>query len=218
MKKVKILISDDHNILQQGLRNSFETEKGFEVVAIADSGRIAIELASLHQPDIIIMDVSMPELNGMEATKQILAKNPDIKIMALSMHMEKIYVNGMMNAGASGYMLKSCSFKELLTGIRTILSGDQFFCPEIRHLISRKDGRTASDRRGIAFQLLSNREREVLQLISEGHKTKIIAEKLNISAKTVDVHRKNLKIKLDIHSVAELTKFAILEGLTTSIL
>ena len=111
MKTVRIIIVDDHSILQHGLCNSLEMEEGFEVVAKADSGHAAIELANKYCPDLIVMDISMPGLNGMEATKQILAKNPNIKVVALSMHMEKIYVTGMMNAGASGYILKSCSFK-----------------------------------------------------------------------------------------------------------
>ena len=218
MKKVKIIIADDHSIVQHGLCSSLEMEKGFEVVAKAESGHSAIELAILHRPDLIIMDVSMPYLNGMEATKQILAKNPEIKIIALSMHMEKIYVTGMMNAGASGYILKSCSFKELVKCIKTVLSGHHFFCREVRPLIADTDGKPASGNNVSVFSLLSKREREVLQLIAEGHKSRKIAQKLNISVKTVDIHRTHLKTKLNIHSIAELTKFAIAEGLTSSLL
>ncbi|MCD4678263.1 MAG: response regulator transcription factor [Desulfobacula sp.] len=218
MKKIKIIIADDHSILQHGLCSSLEMEKGFKVVAKANSGRSAIELATLHRPDLVIMDVSMPHLNGMEATKQILEKNPEIKIIALSMHMEKIYVHGMMNAGASGYILKSCSFKELLLCIQTVLSGKQFFCREVKHLVTGSDGSLATDNMVSVFSLLSKREREVLQLIAEGHKSRKIAQKLNISVKTVDIHRTHLKAKLNIHSIAELTKFAIAEGLTSSLL
>ncbi|MCD4722332.1 MAG: response regulator transcription factor [Desulfobacula sp.] len=218
MKKVKIIIADDHSILQHGLCNSLEMEKGFEVVAKADSGHSAIKLTNLHRPDVVIMDVSMPYLNGIEATKQILAKNPEIKVIALSMHMEKIYVTGMMNAGASGYILKSCSFKELVKCIQTVLSGKHFFCQEVKHLITDKDCVPVTDSPVSVFSLLSKREREVLQLIAEGHKSRKIAEKLNISVKTIDIHRTNLKTKLNIHSIAELTKFAIAEGLTSSLL
>lgn len=217
MKKVRLIIADDHSILQDGLCSSLEREKGFEVVAMADSGRRAIELASLHRPDIIIMDVSMPGLNGMEATKQILARHPEIKIIALSMHMEKIYVAGMMNAGASGYILKVCSFKELLKCIQAVLSGKLFFCNEVRRLVKGNNRKFFKNKRVSAFSLLSGREREVLQLIAEGHKSRRIAEKLKISVKTVDVHRTHLKTKLNIHSIAELTKFAVLEGLTSSL-
>lgn len=218
MKHVKIMIADDHGILQHGLCESLEKETAFEVVAKADSGHRAIELASLHQPDVVIMDVSMPGLNGMEATKQILAEHPEIKIIALSMHMEKIYVNGMMNAGASGYILKSCSFKELLVCIQAVLSGEHFFCQEVKHLVAVKGGNAVKKGKSSVFSLLSKREREVLQLIAEGHMSRKIAEKLNISVKTVDIHRTNLKTKLNIHSIAELTKFAIAEGLTSSLL
>lgn len=218
MKTIKTIIADDHSILQHGLCNSLEMEKGFKVVANADSGHKAIEFAGLHRPDLIIMDVSMPGLNGMEATKQILVKYPHIKIIALSMHMEKIYVTGMMNAGASGYMLKSCSFKELMICIKAVLSGKRFFCEEVRHLIVGKNGGLVTDNRRSVFLLLSKREREVLQLIAEGHKSRKIAEQLDVSVKTVDIHRTNLKNKLNIHSIAELTKFAIAEGLTSSIL
>ena len=214
MRKIKVIIADDHSIVQHGLCNSLEMEQEFEVVAKADSGYSAIELADLHRPDIVIMDVSMPQLNGMEATKQILTKNPEIKIIALSMHMEKIYVTGMMNAGASGYVLKSCSFKELLKGIQVVLSGEHFLCRDVRHLVTYEDGVLATQSSNSVFSLLSKREREVLQLIAEGHKTRKIAQELNISVKTIDIHRTHLKRKLNIHSIAELTKFAIAEGLT----
>ncbi|SDT95624.1 response regulator [Desulfobacula phenolica] len=218
MKKIKIILADDHSILQEGLCISLEREKSFEVVAMADSGYKAIELATFYQPDVIIMDVSMPELNGMEATKQILAKHPEIKIIALSMHMEKIYVTGMMNAGASGYILKICSFKELLKCIQIVLSGKIFLYHEIRHLVKGNDGNLFKNKRVSAFSLLSRREREVLQLIAEGHKRKEIAKKLKISIKTADIHRTHLKAKLNIHSVPELTKFAIIEGVTSSLI
>ncbi|MBT3176697.1 MAG: response regulator transcription factor [Desulfobacula sp.] len=216
MKKTKIIIADDHNILQHGLAKSLETEKGFEVVAKANSGLAAIELVNRHLPDLVIMDVSMPHLNGIEATKQILNKNPEIKVIALSMHMEKIYVSGMLKAGASGYILKSCSFKELLTCIKTVLSGKYFFCKEVESIVSGEDYVPLDNKSISVVSLLSEREREVLQLIAEGYKSRAIAQKLHISVKTVDIHRTNLKTKLNIHSIAELTKFAIAEGLTTS--
>ncbi|MBC8438383.1 MAG: response regulator transcription factor [Deltaproteobacteria bacterium] len=218
MKKVKIIIADDHSILQHGLANSLETEENFEVVAMADSGLTAIELASRYLPDLVIMDVSMPGLNGMEATKQILTKNPGIKVIALSMHMEKIYVTGMIKAGASGYILKSCSFKELLTCIKIVLSGKYYLCKEVKNFVTDKEHVPVNDKNASVFSLLSERERQVLQLIAEGHKSRTIAQKLNVSIKTIDIHRTNLKTKLNIHSIAELTKFAITEGLTNSFL
>ncbi len=218
MKQIKVLIADDHSILQHGLCQSLEMEKEFKVVAKADSGKDAIKLVREHRPDLVIMDVSMPHINGMEATKRILSKYPDIKVIALSMHMEKIYVTGMMKAGALGYILKSCSFKELLKCINTVLAGEFFFCNEVKGLIKGTDFGEASESPDSIYSLLSKREREVLQLIAEGNKSKSIAQIMKISVKTVDIHRTHIKNKLNIHSIAELTKFAIAEGLTSSLL
>ena len=218
MKKIKILLVDDHTILRYGILQSFRKENNFEVIGETDSGRSAINFVSTHCPDIILMDVSMPDLNGMETTRQILASTSDIKIIALSMHSEKIYVMGMLNAGASGYLLKSCSFSELLKAIYIVLSGKKYLSSEIAHLATADSLNSIRNQNISALSMLSKREREVLQLIAEGHKSKIIAEKLNISRKTVDVHRANLKKKLDIHNTAELTKFAIDKGITSLVL
>ena len=218
MKKIKILLVDDHTILRYGILQSFRKENNFEVIGETDSGRSAINFVSTHCPDIILMDVSMPDLNGMETTRQILASTSDIKIIALSMHSEKIYVMGMLNAGASGYLLKSCSFSELLKAIYIVLSGKKYLSSEIAHLATAKSLNSIRNQNISVLSMLSKREREVLQLIAEGHKSKIIAEKLNISRKTVDVHRANLKKKLDIHNTAELTKFAIDKGITSLVL
>ena len=214
-KKIKIIIVDDHTIVRHGLCQSFSMEDNFEVIAEADSGRSAVSLALWHCPDIVIMDVSMPDLNGIETTKIILANNSNIKVVALTMHAEKVYVMGMLNAGASGYILKSSSFKELLKCIKTVLSGEIFFCQEVSRLIAGKNDRPVKDIRVSVFSLLSRKERQVLQLVAEGHKSNEIAEKLYISVRTVDVHRVNLKKKLNINNVAELTKFAISEGITS---
>lgn len=218
MNTYKILIVDDHSILQHGLCSSLEMESEFEIVGMAQSGFDAIKLCDETFPDLVIMDVSMPGLNGMEATKQILIKHPDIKVMALSMHIEKIYVNGMISAGAKGYILKSCSYKELVSGIHTVLLGETFFCDEAKILVDENIHSELGDELVSVFSLLSKRERQVLQLIAEGHKSRTIAQNLKISVKTVDIHRTNLKTKLNIHSIAELTKFAIAEGLTSAML
>ncbi|MCF6246360.1 MAG: response regulator transcription factor [Desulfobacula sp.] len=215
MKMIKIVIADDHSILQHGLCNSLELEKNIVVAGKAESGYEAIELAKKFRPDMVIMDVSMPGLNGIEATKQILKLYPVIKVMALSMHTERIYIAGMMQAGASGYILKSCSFNELLAGIHAIISGECYFCREVKHLVGGVNNDNVDDPPASVFSLLSKREREILQLIAEGAKSRRIAEKLKISVKTVDNHRTRLKMKLNIHSIAELTKFAIAEGLTS---
>jgi len=191
-------------------------ENDFTIVADTNSGRSAIDLASWHQPDMVLMDISMPDMNGIEATRQILANNSNIKVIALTMHAERIYIMGMLNAGVSGYILKSCSFTQLLQCIKTVLSGEMFFCEEAQHLIMNTKGWPFTNKPISVFSMLSNKEREVLQLIAEGRKSKKIADKLNISVRTVEVHRSHLKKKLDIQSIAELTKFAISQGITSS--
>jgi DNA-binding NarL/FixJ family response regulator len=218
MKRTKILVVDDHSILQHGLCNTLKTEKSFNIIGRADSGRSAIELATRLSPDLVLMDVSMPDLNGIEATKEIVKANNKIKVLGLSMHIEKVYVTGMISAGASGYIIKTCSFKELVKGIKTIMSGEYYFSKDIKPHVVNKDGEIAKNNKSHSFSVLSKREREILQLIAEGHISRDIAEKLKISHKTVDIHRKNVKTKLNINSTAGLTKFAISEGLTSSIL
>jgi len=188
----------------------------FIVVADTNSGRSAITLASWHCPDMILMDISMPDLNGIDATRQILAANSNIKVIALTMHPEIIYIMGMLNAGVSGYILKSCSFEELIAGIKIVLSGERFFCEEARQVIANKKYSPFKDKPISVFSLLSNKEREVLQLIAEGNKNNKIADKLNISIRTAEVHRAHLKKKLNINTVAGLTKFAISQGITSS--
>jgi len=218
MDKIKIIIVDDHTLVRQAICGSFKTDNRFDVVADADSGRSAVKLASHHHPDIIVMDVSMPDLNGIETTRQILAYDSTIKVIALSMHSEKVYVTGMLNAGASGYVLKSSSFNELLKCINTVLSGELCFYEEVSHLIPGKDASSDIDNKTSVFSLLSKREIEVLQLITEGNKSRKIAEQLDISVKTVDIHRAKIKTKLGIDNIAGLTRFAIAEGLTSSLL
>jgi DNA-binding NarL/FixJ family response regulator len=214
MGKIKIILVDDHTIVRQGLSQAIQTKEDFKVVGEADNGRVAIELALLHAPDIVIMDVSMPDLNGIEATKQILANNSNVKVIVLSMYSEKIYVIGMLNAGASAYLLKTCSFRELHHAINIVLSGKTYLCPDVAHLVVNKSLDSNGGQKTSLLSVLSQREREVLQLIAEGHQNKAIAVKLKISNKTVENHRANLKNKLDIHSTAELTKFSIAEGVT----
>jgi DNA-binding NarL/FixJ family response regulator len=216
MKKIKIITADDHSILQEGLCSALETENDIVVVARANSGYSAVELTNLHRPDLVIMDVSMSDISGMVSTRMIKEKNPDIPVLALSMHMEKIYIKSMMDAGASGYVLKSSSITQIVEGIRTVVSGERYFCKEIRSLVAQIDAEPEKEIPEPHADSLTIREKEVLQLIAGGLKTKKIADKLNISIKTVDVHRAKMKAKLNLQSVAELTKFAIAEGLTPS--
>ncbi|MCG8614685.1 MAG: response regulator transcription factor, partial [Desulfobacterales bacterium] len=197
MKPIRVLIVDDHQIVRDNLGHHLEGSKKYEVIARARNGRKAIELAETLMPELTLMDVSMPDMNGIEATRQIVANNPSAKVVALTMHTAKPYVLGMLNAGASGYLLKTSSFEEFCHGLDIIMGGTIFLSPEVTHMVvefakNREWEETDS------LSLLSVREREVLQLISEGHTSKAISGMMNISAKTVDVHRNNIKKKLDI--------------------
>ena len=205
MKKKTIIIVDDHRVFHHGITQALDDTGEFRVTAQAATGAQAVSLAEKTAPDLILMDISMPDLNGMEATRRILAFKPDIRILALSMHTEKIYVKGMLNAGASGYVLKSCSFKELMTAIRTVLAGHVYVSPEITHLLVNG----SPDR----LTRLSDREKQVLIYIAEGHNSREIADILHLSVKTIDVYRRNLKSKLGIQSVAGLTRYAFAKGL-----
>ncbi len=211
--KIKILLADDHKITRQGLRSLVEDQDDMEVIAEAKEGRTAVELARELKPDVVIMDVSMPDLNGTEATRKIKQDSEDIKIIALSMHSDKLYIFEMLKNGASGYLLKDCAFEELATAIRAVFEGKTYLSPNISGTVVDDYLQNAEEEQD--EDVLSNREKEVLQLMAEGKSTKQIAAKLFISPKTVETHRRQIMHKLDIHNVAELTKYAIRKGLTT---
>ena len=188
---------------------------GFQVVAEADNGRSAVRLAKQLQPDIVITDIAMPDLNGIEATRQMRAEAPRSKVLALSMHTESGFVLGILEAGASGYLLKDAAFEELSVAIKAVLKGQIYLSPAIAGVVVGQSlGRLGSKARSQRAKL-SKREHEVLQLIAEGKSTKEIAATLYVSVKTVETHRKQIMDKLDIHSVAGLTKYAVREGLTS---
>jgi DNA-binding NarL/FixJ family response regulator len=211
---IKILLADDHVVLRQGLSKSLQTEKDIEIVGHANNGHTAVRLARELSPDVIIMDISMPDLNGIEATRQIVKATPKSKVIGLSMHSTKKFVVEMFKAGASGYLLKDCEFDELINAIRAVAAGKTYICPDINDiLIATAMGDNVNGKKS-AFSELTQREREVLQLLSEGKTTKQIANILFISPKTVEVHRLNIMNKLNIDNVAQLTKYAIQEGLT----
>jgi DNA-binding NarL/FixJ family response regulator len=215
MKKIRVLLADDHKIVRHGLKALVDSCDDMEVVAEADTGRIAVRLAQKFNPEIVIMDISMPDLNGIDATRQILEEVKGVKVIALSMHSDRQYVEGMLRAGVSGYLLKDCAADELIQCIRFVLTGRVCLSPGItgflvNEYIQPAKGQVLADRAE-----LSAREREVLQLIAEGRSTKDIAGALHISVKTVETHRKNIMEKVNLHAVAELTKYAIRHGLTS---
>jgi DNA-binding NarL/FixJ family response regulator len=213
---IKVMIADDHQIVREGLRAMLEKEHDIQVVGEAVDGRMTERLARELVPDVIIMDVAMPDLNGIEATRQIVAELPGVKIIALSMHDDRRFVLNMLKAGAAGYMLKDCAFKDLAKAIRVVMAHKTYLSHEIADIVVKDYLASSSPMESSVFQLLSPREREVLQLIAEGKTSGQIADNLHISVKTVESHRQQIMMKLKIKSVAELTKYAIREGLTSA--
>ena len=212
--KTRILLADDHSIIRDGLRLLLDKEEGMTVVGEAANGREALELAGRLHPDVVIMDITMPGMNGIEAARQILADSPTVKIIALSVHTDNQYVAQMIRAGASGYLPKSCAFQELALAIRTVLAQKTYLSPTVVDSVVQYLQSTPSAE-ATAESLLTAREREVLQLLAEGKSTKDIASVLHVSERTVETHRQNLMAKLNLHSIAELTKYAISQGLTS---
>ena len=212
---IKVFIADDHQIVRQGLRTLLEREPDLEVVAEAENGRSTVRLARESHPEVIIMDVAMPDMNGIEATRQIISEMPKVKVIALSMYADRRFVANMLKAGASGYLLKDCASEELVRAIRVVLTHKTFLSPGVADIVVKDYVQAPLGSEVSAFSVLSNREREVLQLMAEGKSTNQIAECLHVSVKTVETHRQQMMQKLKMHSVAELTKYAIREGLTT---
>ena len=211
---IRIILADDHAVLRHGLSNAFQAEKDIEIVAQAKDGRTTVQLAKELSPDVIIMDIGMPDLNGIEATRQITKEQPKTKVIALSMHSSKNFIIEMFKAGASGYLLKDCEYDELVNAIRLVAANKTYISPSISDVIVESSLTHTGEKKASAFSVLTTREREVLQLLTEGNTTKQIAKRLHISTKTVEVHRLNLMNKLKIDSIAQLTKYAIQEGLT----
>jgi len=212
---VRVILADDHTIVRYGLSKLLQKEEDIEVIAQADNGKSTMELTRELSPDIVVMDVGMPDLNGIEATRQIARDFPQIKVLGLSMHSGSKFVIEMLRAGASGYLLKDCALEELTIAVRTLAAGKMYLSPAITDVVVEKYVRSSSEKENSAFSLLSQREREVLQLIAEGKTTKQIALHLHISPKTVEGHRLRLMAKLKMDSLAQLTKYAIQEGLTS---
>jgi DNA-binding NarL/FixJ family response regulator len=212
---IKIVLADDHQIVRHGLRTLLSGEPDMKVVAEADNGRAALRLVKELRPDIVIMDISMPDLNGIEATRQVREEHPGVKVIALSMHSDSLFVLNMLKAGASGYLLKDCALEELVQAIRAVMKGKTYLSPGISDIVIKDFVSGWTSTGGSAFGTLSHREREVLQLMAEGHPTTKIGEILCVSVKTVEAHRKSIMNKLGIRSIAELTKYAIRQGITS---
>ncbi|MCF7807529.1 MAG: response regulator transcription factor [Candidatus Marinimicrobia bacterium] len=211
---VRIILADDHTLFREGLLTILNAELEFKVVAQADNGRDVVKLLRKHEVDVIIMDIAMPELNGIEATRQITKDYPEVKIVALSMHSDSHFVTGMLKAGAKGYLLKDCAGVELIKAIREVLLDRFYISEEISTTVLQDYVGKLSDEDEDAPEL-SGREIEVLQLIAEGKPTQEIADTLFISIKTVEAHRAKIKSKLKLNSIPELTKYAIRKGITS---
>ncbi|WP_405604037.1 response regulator [Polaribacter sp. Asnod1-A03] len=211
LNKINIVLVDDHTLLRDGLKNIIEQKSNLHIIGEASDGREAIKICSKLKPDVLVIDVAMPNLNGIQAAEQIHKNNPDIKIIGLSMHSSKPFIQGMFKAGAYGYLLKDGDSDELITAITSVVQNKKYLSKEINQefLSLLKKGESLEKAK------LTSREKEVLQLISEGNSSKEIGDILFLSSKTVDVHRNNIMKKIDLHSIPELTKYAIKQGLTT---
>ena len=212
---VRVLLAEDHTIVRKGLRTLLEDEAGIEVIAEAEDGREAVRLVEELRPDVVLMDFSMPGLNGLEATRQIKQWVPEVKVLVLTRHAHEDYVSAVLRAGASGYVVKSAAPAELVSAIRAVSRGDSFLSPTVSRTVIEGYVRQAEAMAQDSHERLTGREREVLQLIAEGHSSRGIAERLYISEKTVRKHRANLMDKLDLHGTAELTQYAIRKGLVS---
>jgi two-component system response regulator NreC len=212
---IRILLADDHKIVRDGLRCLLEGQEDMEVVGEAEEGRTAVELASTLSPNVVILDISMPDLNGVDAAKKMTAKAPGVKVIALSMHSDRRFVEGMFRAGAAGYLLKDCAFEELARAVRAVAGGQTYLSPAISTVLVADYLSKSEAAEAVDVEVLTTREREVLQLLAEGHSTKAVAARLHVSVKTIETHRQRVMAKLDLHSIAGLTKYAIREGLTS---
>lgn len=213
---IRVLVADDHKIMREGLRALLEKQTDMQVVAEAENGMGAVRMARDLAPDVVIMDIAMPDLNGIGATKKIRSESPAVKIIALSMHSDRRFIAEMFRSGASGYLLKDHSFEELITAIRIVAANRIYISPSIAGIVIEDYVRQLQkDETTDITRILTDREIEVLQLIAEGRSTKEIAVCLHVSGKTVETHRRQIMDKLKVFSIAELTKYAIQQGLTT---
>jgi two-component system response regulator NreC len=213
MASLRILLGDDHTLFRHGIRKILEERSDWEVVAEAGDGRAAVEQALALKPDVAVLDIGMPLLNGVESTRQIIRRLPSVKVLILSMHAEEAYITQSMQAGARGYLLKDAADTELIDAVVAVAAGKSFFSPAVAKVI-RDDNFRHLAGKGIVdrFESLSAREREIFQLIAEAHSNKAIAELLSISPTTVETHRSHILQKLNVHNTAELVLYAARKG------
>lgn len=212
---IRVLIADDHGIVREGLNSLIGRQPDMEIVGEADDGRKALDLVRQLEPDVVVMDISMPNLNGVDATRQIVRESPKTKVIALSMHSSSMFVADMIKAGASGYMLKDCLFNELAEAIRVVHDGGAYLSPDVVSVVVGDYMNRLSGAEGLPLKSLTEREREVLQLIGEGKNTKQIAQELHVSTKAIEANRRKIMEKLHSQSIADLVRWAILGGLTS---
>jgi two-component system, NarL family, response regulator NreC len=208
-KKIRILLADDHALVRQGFRLILSAQEDMEIVGEAGNGREAVEMSESLNPDMVVMDIAMPELNGIEATRRLAASHPHIRVLALSMHKDSVYVREVLHAGAKGYLLKDSIDRDLVAAVRAVAKGEGYLSPGVSEAVLSDYRRHVTD----PVDLLTSREREVLQMIAEGQTNKDIAAKLNLSVYTVDAHRGHIMEKLNLHSMGELVRFAMRNGL-----
>ena len=211
---IRVLLVDDHQMFRDGLCAILASQDGIEVVGEAGDGSSAVEMVASLTPDVVVMDIGMPGLNGVEATRQIKAKHPGVKVVALSTHSDKRYVLSMLEAGASGYVLKASAVDEMCRAVRAAAEGNRYLSPDIAGVVVDAHLGGPAQSAAPSSSLLGSMEREVLQLLAEGNSSPEIAQRLHIATSTVESHRRNIMKKLDAHSIAELTRYAIREGLT----
>jgi two-component system response regulator NreC len=214
MESIRILLADDHTILREGMRLLLERQPGFTVVAEASDGRETVQLTGELLPDIVVMDIAMPNMNGIEATRRIVEKQPGTGVVILSMHYDESYVIRSLKAGARAYLLKDAMKTELIAAIHAVMQGRSYFSPKISRIL-QEDSTRELGRRDVedTYDLLTGREREILQLVAEGKTNKEIAHQLNVSLYTVDTHRTHILQKLNLHSVPEVILYAVRKGI-----
>lgn len=212
---VRVLLVDDHQMMREGLKALLANKPDIEVVGEAPDGRMALDLVRTLAPDVVVMDVGMPDLNGVEATRRIKNEHERVKVIALSTHTDKRYVHHMLEAGASGYILKIAAHEELVRAVRAASVGQTYLSPEIAGLVVQRATHAEAEKDVSAYSTLGAREREVLQLVAEGKTSAEMATEMHISIKTVETHRRNIALKLGLRGTAELTKYAVREGLTS---